>query len=1119
MFHLIARTHLASLADAYLNERREHPRAFRNGGIFAKERVIVPTRGIGTWLEQRMVKEGVVVMGFDFPVLSQAFRNILHQAVPDFQETAYAPNILVWHLYCLLTDEALLHEPVFFDLKRYLVRESGDQRLLRIYQFATRLASLYDQYQSYLPCTMASWAKGENLNCTLEKPGVFKPLPQNLQWQSHLWHRLRQSCGLKSPAEAIQEFQDAPVTTPYPPLVLFGATMMPPSYLDILKKYARHAEVHFYYHLPSREFFGDNQSPKKIDDDFIQNDLLADYGKQAQEFFNAVIDMGGDPDCENEPLPAGNTLLERIQKLVLTNVNPSTPEEYHDDSLTIHKCFHPLREVEALRDALLFLLQQKNVPGKPAYTMNDIIVMAPNIAQFAPAIKAVFDESPLKDHYAVTDRSIRQANLLASSFLEILQLSDSNFEFSKVDALLDAPTLRKRFGFSDQDVAAIRLWLADAKVRFGYNGAERAESFGTTDEQAARLEGFTWQQALDRMLLAIAVELPPEETRQTPGFAGLMTLPVDGADDDQAALGNLALLLQKLHQTVQALHHCSRRTGAEWREFLDGVLEEFFDVDADCAQDFATLRGKLQEFADNIQGSPACDMPLPASLMLCILQGMLEGACTTGLADPFLGGKITCCSMMPMRGVPCKVIALLGMDDGAFPRQEQRLGFSLVNDANLLPYYTRSKTDEDRYLFLEALMAPSDHLMIFYQAFDPKTGTQLQPSPVVAQLSAYAKRVAANASLEIDHRLNAFDSLNFRKNAPVSLHDPFSYDSAAAEVAQCVLQNDESMQDYRLDLPDEPLSDERRPIVITLDDLARLFKEAPEFYKTQVLGFAKTTEDDAAADDRESIALDSLEKWQCTRQIAETLRQCRQENCDDEEQKTRLGVLQERLLAQNLLPLGQLGGLVFQSTLAPFDTPDVKEAIRLWSTAQTEKLEAALTIDGHEYLLRGNCELLTSPDGQPEIFEMIFSKETKAKYKFATYLKMLLRTIQNGPATARLLSLNAPHTPVLLKLPEGCDAGECLASIVRCYLDALVRPQPLFPETSWKCSQQNEGTVTLPELVKELRPYNLPPVDTTYYGEIDDALLQSTCALARNLIPQGVKILPDPKESPKSAKK
>ena len=1083
-FSLISRSSLSDLASIYLERRRLHPEEFRGGGILSEERVIVPTRGIATWLEQRMVRSGVVVMGFEFPVLSQAFRSILGGSVKDFNEKAYSTSVLVWQLVSLLTDAKVLgSDEAFTPLKQYLDLEAdADSRIMRAFQLAQKLAALYDQYQSYLYRTLASWARGENLDSTIEKAGTPVKLPKELLWQSHLWHRLRAGCGQMSLAEAIEHF----LTTPpgdgaqMQPLTVFGATMMPPAYLEILVKYGEAAPVNFYYHNPCRDFWGDNQSTRRKDplqEDDLQNDLLADYGRQAQQFFNAVIDLCGDTsDTEALPEePDAGTLLGAMQQLIRGNRNPVGKREFADDSVTIHKCHNQARQVEALRDSLLMLLKKGNAGGKPAYTMNDIIVMAPNIVDFAPTIKAVFDASPLKDHYAVTDRSIRKSNLLAESFLQILLLTNSRFEVTRIDALLDAPALRRRFAFGDADVIAIRSWLDATKVHFGFDGASRADAFGIPVEQAAGIEEFTWLQALDRMLLALAVEPSPVEEENATSFGGLSPYPAVGADSGIQALGNLSMLVHKLHDTVVDLRSNSHRTAQDWGDLLSEILDTFFTRDSESARDMAIIEGKLRDFVESVNNSSMKEKPIPFQVVLSTMQDALETASTAGVTDPFLGGRITCCSMMPMRGVPCKIMALLGMDEGKFPRQELHLGFNLINDGKLLPYYVRSKTDEDRYLFLEALLAPSDNLLVFYNAFDEEDKAPLAPSTVISQLISYVNRIADKPQIEVIHTLNSFDINNFRKQdapLPSTLRDKYAFDASSRRIAQAALEAkrrpdtkcDEGGAAAREIDVGEP---EELPEAITIRDLERLIEDGGQAFLQHALGFNRDDNEAEPLSDHEPFQPSSLDKWVLYRDICDSLKEelGKEAPCLDAG-SDQIGRLKDKMRSTGQLLIGDVGELEMREALETIrksheQLPDIGG----WARGKTINIEAKSVINGRTIAVTGACEV-DDEDNPTAVYIPVYGMPgtdgIKEKYLVKAYLRLLVLSLQRGASTglcARILAVRAPGSSMRMSFPKylGADGGQPLQGwldrLVGEFLASYRRPVMLKDDFSWRAVQ------------------------------------------------------------------
>ena len=87
------------------------------------------------------------------------------------------------------------------------------------------------------------------------------------------------------------------------------------------------------------------------------------------------------------------------------------------------------------------------------------------------------------------------------------------------------------------------------------------------------------------------------------------------------------------------------------------------------------------------------------------------------------------CSLLPMRALPAKVIVLLGMEEGAFPRKDQTHSLnSMAKEADT--DYSPSQTDFDRYLFLEIMLSVRKYLLISYVGYS-KTDSKEKPSSLL----------------------------------------------------------------------------------------------------------------------------------------------------------------------------------------------------------------------------------------------------------------------------------------------------------------------------------------------------------------------------------------------------
>ena len=223
---------------------------------------------------------------------------------------------------------------------------------------------------------------------------------------------------------------------------------MPERFLQVLKKASEVTRVNFFYLDPCREYWADETKKnfKSVDVDELQyhNRLLAHLGQQGRRFFKAVTSLDKIHEHEVQVDEEPNTLLKKLQSDIFRLETTAWTLEATDDSLTFHSCIGDMRQVEALHDALCHIFKtNKDV------SLNDVIVMAPDISKFAPAIKAVFDQGPFKDKYVVTDRSLKSANLMAETFVELLELKYTNLTVTQVAKMLDSHPLRLRFDIDD----------------------------------------------------------------------------------------------------------------------------------------------------------------------------------------------------------------------------------------------------------------------------------------------------------------------------------------------------------------------------------------------------------------------------------------------------------------------------------------------------------------------------------------------------------------------------------------------------------------------------------------------------------------------------------------------
>lgn len=682
-------------------------------------------------------------------------------------------------------------------------KETEKQAQLKRYQLAHQVADLFEQYLIFRPDWIDAWSAEQSENCqpinfatagnnslktelennadlTDEFSGE-NPLENNsnntaekmANWQGKLWQLLtkEQSYNPVTLVEsAIENLADKKHLLPKR-LSFFGLNAMAPMWLSFINKLSEHTQVHFFHLNPCFDYWGDIQSQKTamsnikqwvegFDDEkhHVGNPLLANLGQQGREFLAMLQDYSTvDIDAFESNTITNNehqqeqdaakslTLLERVQQDILTLSDASqqslttsqhgkTAVSAPDDSITITSCHSALREVQGLHD---WLLHQFN--NDKSLTPKDVIVMCPQIENYAPYIDAVFVRGwqDLDDNIpplpcSIADRVSKDAEPIVAAFLEILSLPDSRFQVSQLLSFLRLPAMQRKFGLSTEEIEKISLWLNQASVHWGLDAEHKqqvlsqhevkeSEVTAAASEKVVSKSTFTWQEGLSRLLRGFAYG-----DNETIFQDQLLLSTVEG--NDAELLGKLMWVIERLQSYAQQL--AKPRTAVQWKAFLFELIDQLFDIEGEYC--FNDLSKSIEALAENCEHAQY-QQQMPLVIVSDFLHSFL------GQPEPgrqFMIGQVTFCSMVPMRSIPFKVVAILGLNDGEFPRQRQPQGFDLL--ALTQPRLgDRSRRGDDRYLFLEAIISARQSLYLSYQGNNIKTNSEKQPSIVVKEFIEY----------------------------------------------------------------------------------------------------------------------------------------------------------------------------------------------------------------------------------------------------------------------------------------------------------------------------------------------------------------------------------------------
>ena len=726
----------------------------------------------------------------DFPSPDELLHRI--SAVP---QDPWQPDRLVWRL--LNTVDAHHDQPWCRPLHEHLYRaDDGWDRSRRRYAVARRIAGLFASYAEQRPELLRSW-----------RDGTDGGIPADLHWQVHLWRLLRDGIGA-DPFDRPLDTADLPER-----FAVFGPTRLPQHLLTVLRALPQTAELHLpVASLPLWESAGwPAPGPRSADvtRDRAVHPLLRSLGRDVREMRVRLPEAAGAADAPAQPRSPDRTLLRQLQGQIAANAPSVLRAASGDDSLQVHGCHGPLRQVEVLREVLLTLLQEH-----PDLQPRDVLIMAPDLDTYAPLLTAVFsDPQPrISDlRLRIADRTPEQDNEVLVALDALLALLTGRMSRPEVVDLLQHEVVRDRFGFNADDVARIEELAMSAGVRWGLDAAHRAE-FGLARRAGAApgrgaWTGWHWA--------------PPFPTTAIRWSGRCCRCPTWAAATSRSSAG-----LRNSSDALAALQRFSRsrrhrcRTGSR---LLSDAVAHFTLARFDKERYTAAARGAIASFDEAADGF-ADTVTLSLTEVRHMLAGVLAGRPTRA---GFRLGGVTACRMEPMRSVPYKVVCLIGLDDGAFPRGSGRDGDDVLLREPLVG--ERDPASEDRQLFLDAIMAAQDHLVITYTGRDERTNAKREPAVPLAEL---IDLLPVGAESVRHHPLQPFDPRNF--TAP-----PFSHDETALAGARAAVRERTAARFLTGPLdPPHPLP------ARSLDSLAKFLKSPPSTFLEQRLGLGSSWEEE-----------------------------------------------------------------------------------------------------------------------------------------------------------------------------------------------------------------------------------------------------------------------------------
>jgi len=882
------------------------------------ERIVVPHRTLGRWLKLEIARELGIAANIDCELPAEFAWSMLRETLPSLPKAqSFAPDTLRWHLFGMLP--AFSQGGDAGEVRRYLA--DGDE--LKRFELADRLARIFDRCLNFRDDWIRNWERGETPH-----------------WQARLWRSLTEDVQEPHWVSALDAFggELAGGGTPgnWPRRVfVFGVSFLSPSYLQWLRQLADKIELHVFLFNPSEAYWADLRTEREIrrragasgaKAQHLEegNRLLAAWGSAGRDAFDELVAS----EAQTRPCfaPARDDSRLAAVQADIQQVRPAAdaPRVPPDNSLQIHCCHSAMREAEVLHDRLLDLLENHS-DIEPA----DILILTPKPARYGPAITAVFES---EGRIPVTlSRSRAVDSPTAKAFFDLLSLPGTRFGVEAVLAPLDAPSLRARFEIEEDQLPEIRNWMKQAGIR---------RDLASEGDSAPALPGNTWQDGFNRLLVGyaagdtdeLALGIAPCSIRGEGGF--------EAGEDDYAAMGRIISYCQAAFEFCE---YVARPGNAgHWKNLLRAALQQFFDNGSrrgaygsfeamrEAGDEFGEVAMLIENFAEQA-GRIDCEFSFQIAR-----KTLLDSASNPAVGPARLEDSATVGRLASGQIPPAKIVCAVGMGGDGFPRNPPRHSFDIVErDGHRKG--DRDPRHEDRFAFLEALLAARRAFIVTYAGRDQSDDSEIPPSVVVDELHEYlVGRFAEPApdgepdSFRFDHPLQAFSSRYFQGDQALFSYSRTMFDAAkilrdqqrrelgqggpeeeadreraSEEPRAQEIDSGESKAPNRFGEPIEPPDASRRKL--SLSELHRFFSNpAGGFLRERFAVRLRGVEE--ADEEVEPLYLSNYEQWGLREEIL-------QRTDPGRERETAIELVESRLLASGKLPHGGFGALAWDAAL------------------------------------------------------------------------------------------------------------------------------------------------------------------------------------------------------------
>lgn len=919
---IIANTNSKYLLDALLKDYKEYSGQL---GAFGEYTIAVPNKSIENWLTAEIVKRTGITSAIRFESLHKLINSIFRRGSVE-QSGLLDKRQLSGVLIKILSDlkeKQIDSSHALMVLKDWLSKQDQAQSMV---QLCFSLADTFELYQTYRPDWLDAW---EQKTTVLNDDAEL--------WQAELWrlicaelphntllHRAQLTESFKTMLEAKNENALQGLKQ----LAIFGVNQLDAVSLAQVNLVSQRLPVTYFWQPGSAEIFGNENVVEankllvlKQEAYFSGQALLASWGgasrQQALLFNELGIEKLHEAGQQSTADDVPQDLLSYIKSELINNRKLPLKDDTEvygsmDNSICINAHFSRFREVEGLYD---YLLEQFN--QDKSLKPDDVIVMCPDINAYASYIHAVFENQSSAKAIPFQVCSVNTATSdVASILMSLIDLPRSRYELSSVVDLLNQLVIKKRFGLTSEDVEQIHAWFIQANAYWGLDKTTLRQL------KLPEYDRYTLQTAVDRMVLGLTLDgtVFRLDDELLYGIQGLSAL-------QSSTLSKLVKFMDALtiwrDLCIDSVGEVKSYNASQWAEFFRDLTETFIDVSHKELDSLNTWYHLLSEFE---HGFVDAELEYDYAFVSSQLNQAIEDFTTSSFSYRF--GKTNIGSFGALKGIPAKVIAILGLNEADFPRKPAADSINLAIRQPRLG--DRNQTEQDKDTFLMALLNCGSRFYCSYVGQDMRSDAKRIPSLVLQELlDLIQPDVRLQKAMVSQHPMKAYSKAYFQENSGL-----YTYQNFQLQESLLVDLDPKSQQNT---LPPWEM-----PEQITVQMLKAFLEDpAKVFFKTRFNVDLPELEGDTG--DEEPMAASPLTRWKFIDELLQ--------------QGLEMGDINAEMIADMTLPYLASGSME--------NDYFAEESLQSWVDTAKAVLDNVLKVKGQKQPNIQVVDLALNVDGRP----------------------------------------------------------------------------------------------------------------------------------------------------------